>query len=145
MKTIYLVQTDTTVGFLSKSKERLNEIKGRDIDTPCIQVVSSFEELKSLAHVPKKYKNFVRKSKKTTFIYPNKKSVRVVKDGLHELFLKQKGIMYSTSANKTTKNFDEAHAREKADKVIENEGGFSEKSPSKMYRLSKNKIQKVRP
>ncbi len=141
---IYLVQTDTTVGFLCKSQKKLNEIKKRDINTPCIQVVSSFKELKSLVRVPSSHKNLVRKSSKTTFIYPNKISVRVVREGLHVEFLKQKGALYSTSANITTQSFDETYARKAVDEVIENEGGFFEASPSKIYKISKNKISKVR-
>lgn len=144
MNPIYLIQTDTTVGFLSKSKNRLNLAKKRDLATPCIQAVSSFEKLKKLVHVPKKHRNFIRKSKKTTFIYPNKKSIRVVKDGVHELFLKDFEFMYTTSANITTKHFDEKQARSIADITIENESGFFETNPSKMYKIGKSRIKKVR-
>ncbi len=143
-KPVYLVQTDTTVGFLCKSQSKLNQIKKRDLLTPCVQAVSSFKELKDLVHVPKKYKNFIRKSKKTTFIYPNKKSVRVVKDNLHELFLREKGALYSTSANITSKTFDENYAREVADEVVECEGGFFEAKPSKIYKIGKTRMIKVR-
>ncbi len=141
---IYLVQTDTTVGFLCKNEKKLNLAKKRDENTPCIQVMSKFSSLKSIARVPNRYKNMVRKSKKTTFIYPNKKSVRVVKDCPHEKFLNVHGAMFSTSANITKHGFDSEYARGVADIIEEREGGFFETSASKIYKISHQKIIKVR-
>lgn len=66
---LYLVQTDTTAGFLSKDEREINKAKGRALQTPCILTMSSLKELVSLVRVPKAHKNLVRKAKKTSFIY----------------------------------------------------------------------------
>lgn len=66
---LYLAQTDTTAGFLSKDEKEINKAKGRALQTPCILTMSSLKELVSLVRVPKAHKNLVRKAKKTSFIY----------------------------------------------------------------------------
>lgn len=66
---LYLAQTDTTAGFLSKDEREINKAKGRALQTPCILTMSSLKELASLVRVPKAHKNLVRKAKKTSFIY----------------------------------------------------------------------------
>ena len=66
---LYLAQTDTTAGFLSKDEKEINKVKGRALQTPCILTMSSLKELVSLVRVPKAHKNLVRKAKKTSFIY----------------------------------------------------------------------------
>lgn len=66
---LYLAQTDTTAGFLSKDEREINKAKGRALQTPCILTMSSLKELTSLVRVPKAHKNLVRKAKKTSFIY----------------------------------------------------------------------------
>lgn len=68
---LYLAQTDTTAGFLSKDEREINKAKGRALQTPCILTMSSLKELASLVRVPKAHKNLVRKAKKTSFIYKN--------------------------------------------------------------------------
>lgn len=68
---LYLAQTDTTAGFLSKDEREINKAKGRALQTPCILTMSSLKELVSLVRVPKAHKNLVRKAKKTSFIYKN--------------------------------------------------------------------------
>lgn len=135
---IYLVQTDTTVGLLSRDFKELNLVKKRDIDTPCILTTAKFSALR----VPRSFKNLVRRSKKSTFIYPNKKSIRVVKFGEHSDFLKQNGDMYSTSANPHGKGFDEEWARSVADVVVGDE--FFAKASSKIYRISRIRIRVIR-
>ena len=140
---IYLVQTDTTVGFLSQNKENLNKIKGRKKSRKILREVDSFETLKSFVRVPNKFKKVVRNAKKTTFIYPNEESFRVVKDERHLEFLKKFKWMYSTSANKTGCKFDEKWAREQADIIVEDKE-FFEGETSRIYKLSKDKIKKIR-
>lgn len=66
---LYLAQTDTTAGFLSKDEREINKAKGRALQTPCILTMSSLKELASLVRVPKAHKNLVRKAKKMSFIY----------------------------------------------------------------------------
>ena len=80
---IYLAQTDTTVGFLSQDLKKLNAIKNRPLNQPCLICVSKFRNLQNFSRIPKKYKNLIRRSKKTTFIYPNSQAIRVVKDHPH--------------------------------------------------------------
>ncbi|MCI6988331.1 MAG: Sua5 YciO YrdC YwlC family protein [Campylobacter sp.] len=139
---LYLAQTDTTAGFLSKSKEVINLAKKRDLYKPCLITVASFKELKELVRVPKKYASFIRHSKKTTFIYPNAASFRVVKDIRHAKFLKLTGWMYSSSANIHGGEFDENYAKSVADEVVD-EILFSGK-PSKIYKISNSQITKIR-
>jgi tRNA A37 threonylcarbamoyladenosine synthetase subunit TsaC/SUA5/YrdC len=141
---IYLIQTDTTVGFLSQDKEKLNKIKNRPLNQPVLIEVDSLATLKKFTRVPNRFKNRVRKSKKTTFIYPNKKSFRVVKDEKHLEFLKKFKWMYSTSANLTGKNFNKKWAKSVADIIVEDKRGLFEGKASRIYKLGKNKIKKIR-
>ncbi len=141
---VYLVQTDTTVGFLSSSPKKLNKIKKRPENKYILITTTTFKTLKTLARVPKKFKKKVRRSNKTTFIYPNKKAVRVVKQSSHESFLKEFDYLYSTSANENKKAFDKDFAFDKADIVIEDHRGFDDKTPSKLIKLSKTFKKKLR-
>jgi len=140
---IYLVQTDTTVGFLSQNKESLNSVKGRKKSQKVLREVDSLETLKSFVRVPNRFKKKVRNFKKTTFIYPNGESFRVVKDERHLEFLKKFKWMYSTSANKTGCKFDEKWAREKVDIIVEDRG-FFEGEASQIYKISRERIKKIR-
>ena len=139
---IYLTQTDTTVGFLSQNKEKLNKIKNRPLNQKVLREVDSLDTLKKFVRVPNKFKKYVRRAKKTTFIYPNGESFRVVKDKKHLEFLKKFKWMYSTSANLTGKSFDEDWAKNIADIIVGKD--FFEGKPSTIYKLSKTKIKKVR-
>jgi len=104
---VYLVQTDTTVGFSSLNDEKLSTIKQRPTSKKILHTVDSFKTLNEHTRVPKKFRKKVRNSKKTTFIYPNTKSFRVVdKNSDFYDFIHKFGILYSTSANKTGENFD---------------------------------------
>ena len=141
---IYLTQTDTTVGFLSQNKEKLNSLKNRPLTQPILREVDSLETLKNFVRVPKMHKKRVRRSKKTTFIFPNGESFRVVRDSRHLEFLKKFKWMYSTSANLHGKRFNEKWARETADVIVEDKRGFVEGKASNIYKLSKSKIKKVR-
>lgn len=143
---IYLAQTDTTAGFLSKDFKALNRLKNRPENTPCLIATAYLSELLTLTRVPRKFKNCVRKAKKTTFIYPNAKAIRVVKEDKHAKFLAQKGWLYSSSANLHGQTFDEKWAR----KAILKSGGvaidesFNAAKPSKIFKLSKSKKIKIR-
>ncbi len=139
---IYLVQTDTTAGFLSKDLRVLNRLKNRDENTPCLITTAKLYELKNLARVPNSFKNLVRRAKKTSFIYPNSKAIRVVKEGKHSEFLAKFSWLYSTSANAHGQKFDESWAKKKADKLIG--ACFFESEPSRIYRLSRTKKRRIR-
>ena len=138
---IYLVQTDTTAGFLSKDFREINALKRRPLNKPCLITTAKLSELKNLARVPAKFKNLVRRARKTTFLYPNTKAVRVVKECAHEEFLRQFDWFYSSSANLNGQNFDEEWARAAADEVVDQ--NFSQNASSKIYKISKTKIVRI--
>lgn len=139
---IYLVQTDTTAGFVSYSKEELNKAKNRPLLQECLQTTASFKDLKTLVRVPATFKNKVRKAKKTSFLYPNKRLVRVVKDCPHQAFLEKMGPMYSTSANLHKQGFDLEWARKRADVVVDI--NFFESTPSCILKLGRKKLVVIR-
>ncbi len=141
---IYLIQTDTTVGFLSQDKIKLNKIKNRPLNRPVLREVDSLKTLKSFVRVPKKHKNRIRRAEKTTFIFSNGESFRVVRDKRHLEFLKKFKWMYSTSANLHGKPFDEIWAKHQADVIVEDKRGLFEGEPSRIYKLGKSKIKKIR-
>ena len=141
---IYLAQTDTTVGFLSQDKTKLNKIKNRPINQPILREVDSLETLKKFVRVPNSHKRRVRRAEKTTFIFPNGESFRVVKDEKHIEFLKKFKWMYSTSANEHGKIFNKEWAKEKADVIVEDKRGLFEGKASTIYKLGKYKIKKIR-
>jgi tRNA A37 threonylcarbamoyladenosine synthetase subunit TsaC/SUA5/YrdC len=142
---IILAQTDTTVGFLSSSQEALKNAKQRDDSKPFLMVVDSFKELQKITRVNKNFKKIVRNSKKTTFIYPNQKSIRVVFDSSsHYNLLKKFHRLYSSSANLTNHSFEYNYAYKNASIIVEDKFGLSEKEPSKIYRLYKKKKKRLR-
>lgn len=141
---VYLVQTETTVGFLSQNSEKLSSSKQRNKKQAFIKCVDSLESLKEFTRVPKKFKNLVRRSKKTTYIYPNNQAIRVVQDIEHLKFLKKIHWAYSSSANITKKNFEENYAKQKADIIVEDARGFFESEPSRMVKINNKKLVKLR-
>lgn len=142
---VYLVQTDTTVGFLSSNDKKLNSIKDRPSEQKILQIVSDFKILKQHTRVPNIYKNRVRRSQKTTYIYSNNNAFRVlVHKNKHYDFLNKFNILYSTSANKTNEEFCEKYSIEKSDIVLYTKNIFHENSASKIYKLSSSKIKKIR-
>jgi len=86
---IYLIQTDTTVGFLSQDANRLADSKQRDKKKLFITCTDSLETLQKFTRIPKKFKNKVRRSSSSTYVYPNNKAIRVIKDKTHLIFLKK--------------------------------------------------------
>jgi tRNA A37 threonylcarbamoyladenosine synthetase subunit TsaC/SUA5/YrdC len=142
---VHLVQTDTTVGFLSSDDKKLTKLKNRTTSKKILQVVSSFEILKSYTRVPKKFRKLVRRAKKTTFIFPNKLGFRVVpKNSHHYNFVNKYKILYSTSANQTNKSFDNIFALKSCDISIHTKDNYNENTSLDIYMISKNKINKIR-
>ena len=142
---VYLVQTDTTVGFSSSNDEKLSVIKQRPLNQKILQTVDSFKTLKSQTRIPKKYKKFIRKSQKTTFIYPNSFSYRVIdKNSCFYDFIKKFNSLYSTSANKTKLNFDLDFASSQCDIIVEKKVGFLENHSSSIFIVTKKRIKKLR-
>ncbi|WP_104761378.1 Sua5 YciO YrdC YwlC family protein [Helicobacter cetorum] len=143
MALVYLAQSDTTIGLLSKDSERLNTLKKRPKDKGVLIESYDFSTLKSLVRVPNKFKNLVRRSAKTTFIYPNFKAVRVV-SGRHRDFLRRFKTLYSTSANLTQQAYDKEVAFSLADVVISDERGLFESASSKIFKIYKHKKIRIR-
>ena len=141
---VYLVQTDTTVGFLSSDQKELHAIKARSSSQKFLCSLSSFKELKHRVRVPTHHKNRVRRLTKTSFIYKNLDSYRVVTSGEHHTFLKNNGAMYSTSANAQGKSFDQHYCEMKVDVICETQNGFHEHSSSSLLILHKRKYKKLR-
>lgn len=141
---VFLVQTDTTVGFLSQDNMRLAHIKERPKDKPFVQVCSSFKTLKKLSRVPQKHKNRVRRSSKITFVHPNSRAIRVVKDKKHAKFVKPYEWFYSTSANEKGLSYKEEFAFLKSDIIVQDAKGLYEGSSSDIYKLYKQKMKRLR-
>ncbi|MBP9490301.1 MAG: Sua5 YciO YrdC YwlC family protein [Aliarcobacter sp.] len=142
---IYLVQTDTTVGFSSSSDEKLSLLKQRPQTKKILNTVDSFSTLNKNTRVPKNFRKRVRNSKKTTFIYPNGHSFRVVnKNSDFYAFIHKFGILYSTSANKTAQNFEREFAIKGADITVEDKKGFYETTASTIIKLSKSSFKRLR-
>ncbi len=142
---VFLIQTDTTVGFLSKDRKSIDIKKNRLPDKEYLTAVSSFCELKNLTRVPDKFKKLVRRAKKTSFIFnKNNISVRVVSSGEHYNFLNRFGFFYSSSANLSGEKFNDEVARNLADIICEDNRGLFEAESSKLYRLGREKIRRLR-
>ena len=142
---VYLVQTDTTVGFSSSSDEKLSLVKQRPLSKKILNTVDSFSTLSKNTRIPKNFRQKVRNSKKTTFIYPNGNSFRVVdKSSKFYDFIHKFGILYSTSANKTSKNFEREFAHEVSEVIVEDKKGFFETTASRIIKLSKKRAKKIR-
>ncbi|MBU0631611.1 hypothetical protein KKA17_03110 [bacterium] len=141
---ILLAQTDTTVGFLSTDAKSLEELKSRPPAKQFLKVYPSFKEFKNDGNrVPQKYKNFVRRASKTTFIIKERAS-RIVKDPLHLRVIKKFSWLYSTSANKSGSRFDKEFCLTKSDIIIEDARGFQEVTPSSLYKINSAKSRRLR-
>ena len=139
LSSVVLMQTDTTVGFISQNHTKLADIKSRPNSKPFIKVINSFKKLR----VPKKYKNEIRRSKKTTFIVSNK-AFRVSNETQNSQLLRDISWHYSTSANEANKNFDRKFCEENADIIIENCHGLHELGSSKLIKLTNHKKRRLR-
>jgi tRNA A37 threonylcarbamoyladenosine synthetase subunit TsaC/SUA5/YrdC len=141
---VYLIQTDTTVGFASQNLKKLNAIKKSNTNKKLIKTYCCFKEAIKDIRVPKRFKKLIRKANKTTFIYPDNIARRVVKEGNYQQFLEKFKWMYSTSANISGKDIDINWAKEKADVVVFDKDGFKTSSASKIFKITKKKLVKIR-
>ncbi|EQB34612.1 hypothetical protein M947_10470 [Sulfurimonas hongkongensis] len=141
---VILAQTDTTVGFLSQDQQKLKEIKKRSQDKPFIKVYKDFKALLcSKTRIPQKFKNSVRRAKKTTFIVKNS-SFRVSKSSLDSQLLRDLVWHYSTSANEAGGDFDMVFCTDKADIIVQNKDGLHQRSSSSLYLINNQKRRKLR-
>ncbi len=139
---VFLTRTDTTIGFVSQNDRRLTEIKKRPPHKHYIKAVTSLMSLKRAARVPSAFKNHVRRARRTTFIMPNGYSYRVIRDPHHSLLLERLGWAYTTSANISGQEYDEAFAKEEADVIV---SPLTQNAlPSSIFKLGKNSIKRIR-
>jgi len=143
MDQVILAQTDTTVGFLSQSPQRLQQIKMRDTTKPFLKVYADFKTLRKDIRIPPLHKRLVRYSRKTTFVVKDQ-AFRYVDEPNHSRLIKKYGWLYSTSANESGKNYDETFCQAFSDLIVEDNRGLSEKSASKIFRLTPSKIKQLR-
>jgi tRNA A37 threonylcarbamoyladenosine synthetase subunit TsaC/SUA5/YrdC len=146
---VFLTQTDTTIGFVSQNADRLTAIKQRPPHKHYIKAVNSLQTLKTFTRVPSSHRNRVRRANKTTFILPNGHSYRIIRDQHHLLLLNRLKWAYTTSANLSTKdydekfaNYDEKFAKKSADIVITPLRQKS--SASNIYKLGKISLIRIR-
>jgi len=139
---VFLTQTDTTIGFVSQNAQKLTAIKQRPPHKHYIKAVNSLQTLKSFTRVPSKHKSRVRRSHKTTFIFPNTYSYRVIKNAHHLLLLNRLKWAYTTSANLSYQAYDETFAKENADIII---APLTEnKDASNIFKLGISTIKRIR-
>ena len=65
-------------------------------------------------------------------------------DSLHNELLEKFDYLYSTSANLSGENYNEEFAKNSADIIIETKNGFNEKESSRIIKIGKNKLVKIR-
>lgn len=133
---IFLAQTDTTAGLLSKSALMLNRAKGALDSKQLLCEFSSFSALKARGYrVPPFFRPFVRRAKQTSFVISESKSFRVIQSGLHKDFLQNLDWLYSSSANQSHMAFDKDFAKSVADVEVLDRRGIFESSPSRIIKL----------
>jgi len=142
-KSLYLTQTDTTIGFVSQNSSKIDIAKKQLPNKHYIRVVNSLKSLKSFTRVPQKYKNRIRRSRQTTFIMPNGYSFRVVKESRHNLLLDRLKYAYSSSANLSGEDYDPDYAKQKAE-VIVCEPHTQNSKASNIYLLGVTSIRTIR-
>lgn len=144
---LFLAQSDTTVGFLSRDNKKLAKAKNRESNKKFLQVTYSFKRLKSKVRVPKRFSRFIRYSKKSTFIYSNGEAFRVIfssKFDYHIELLKKLDFCYSSSANLSGESFEREFALKTCDIIVFDREEFSEKTSSKIYKIYKKKLKRLR-
>ncbi len=141
---LYLVQTDTTVGFLTQDSALLSKVKKRPHSKAFVSVYSDFKTFKENKNrIPNHHKNYVRASKQKSFISKNRAS-RIVSSSKHHDFLKPFGWFFSSSANESGEVFDKDFAYNISHIIVEDERGFYETSPSSIIKLSPTRKSKLR-
>jgi len=141
---VYLVQTDTTVGFASKDAEKLDGIKGRPAGKPYLETVATLRALKAVCRIPKSHRKRIRRAQKTTFVYPDGIARRLVREGEYADLLRRTGTMLSTSANRSGHDFEPGWAEAQCDIIIYTPAGFAQKPPSSILKIGKINVTQLR-
>lgn len=144
---IFLAQSDTTVGFLSKNKERICQIKHSPKNKAILMESCDLAHIKRISRIPTILKKSIRRAKKVSFIFPNNYAFRVVSEDFsksHYRFLRQFGLLFSSSANKNAMKFDYDFAINNADIIVCDNRGIYENAPSHIFKIQKNALKKIR-
>lgn len=154
---LFLAQSDTTAGFLCVTIAPINEAKNSPKHKPLLCEVSVLGEIKKDSRIPKILAKQIRRVKKTSFIFPNRRAFRLVSRDFAALdstlnsrqiphfdFLKNLGRLFSSSANPSGAGFDFDFAKSAADVVVSDGRGIFEGAPSKIFRVRKNALKKLR-
>ncbi len=143
MNGVVLIQTDTTVGFVSLDAQKLAATKARPPEKPFLKTYGTFAAYSKDGRIPPAFRRELRRKKRTTYVVKGS-AFRIVSAGPYHDFLKPWGWAYSTSANASGHRFDEAFAREKADLVVEDRRGLFEAPPSAIYKINHRKKKRIR-
>lgn len=138
---VFLVQTDTTVGFACKAAAPLIRIKQRAPEKPFLKTFPSLSAYDG--RVPNRFKNRVRRASGTTFVVKNQ-AFRIVRSGPYHRLITRFGWLYSTSANRSGGAFERDFAVWAADVVIEDGTGLFEAAPSQIRRLGRTRQRRLR-
>ncbi|MEA3455433.1 MAG: Sua5 YciO YrdC YwlC family protein [Campylobacterota bacterium] len=141
---VFLTQTDTTTGFVSQSAGRLTQVKQRPPHKHYIKALPSLWALKSLVRVPERHKNRIRRSRQTTFIFPNGDSYRIIKEKYHLSLIQKLGWAYTTSANLSGESFDLNFADDAADIIVGYPNKKNIKSASAILKLNNIRLKRIR-
>jgi len=137
---LFLTNTDTTIGFISKSASRIDKAKNRPNIKKYIEAIPSLKTLTK--RVPKKQRKLIRRAKKTTFILNKNYSFRLIQDKTHNLLVNRLKKAYTSSANSSGKEYNYNYAYDKADIIVYPLNKIS--TPSTILKLGKIKIKKIR-
>jgi tRNA A37 threonylcarbamoyladenosine synthetase subunit TsaC/SUA5/YrdC len=85
----------------------------------------------------------LRRAKKTTFIVKNQ-AFRIASNPLNSALLRNLEWSYSTSANESGKKYERSFCEQKADIIVEDKCGLFEGEASKLYKINKTKIKRLR-
>lgn len=140
---VFLAQSDTTAGFLSKSKEAIARAKQRPKDKQILVESSSIAFIKANNNIPKALAKAIRRAKKSTFILPNNNAFRVIRDDLHLQFLSPFEALYSSSANLANKPFCYEYAYANADIIVLDKRGIYADTPSTIFK-ARHKLKRIR-
>ena len=141
---VFLTQTDTTIGFVSQNADRLTIIKQRPPHKHYIKALPSLQTLKTFTRVPNRYKNRVRRAKRSTFIFPNGHSYRVIRETEHLHLIQKLGWAYTTSANISGEPYDRIFAESSADIIVQFPTKNSRQIASQIIKLNNSRMKRVR-
>jgi tRNA A37 threonylcarbamoyladenosine synthetase subunit TsaC/SUA5/YrdC len=141
---VFLTQTDTTIGFVSQNADMLTKIKQRPPYKHYIKALPSLQVLKTFTRVPNRYKNNVRRAKRSTFIFPNGHSYRIIRETEHLQLIQKLGWDYTTYANISGDPYDRTFSESVADIIVGFPTKNSRQIASQIVKLNNSRMKRVR-